>query len=80
MNVELIEKFLRDKYGTLSLVKKQDGYKLDDLFIYQNKNNELRWYVDIETDLYAWFGPGNYYNIIHNWFFKQFGKEIGYDK
>jgi len=78
MNVELIEKYLVSKYGKSPLVKKQDGYTIDDLFIYQNK--ELRWYVNIETDLYAWFGPGNYYNIIRNWFFKQFGKEIGYDE
>jgi len=80
MNVELIEKYLGDRYGDMSLVKKQDGYKLDDLFIYLSKNKELKWYVNIETDLYAWFGPGNYYDIIRNWFFKQFGKEIGYDE
>jgi len=80
MNIELIEKYLGDKYGDMSLIKKQDGYKLDDLFIYVEKNKELRWYIKVESELFAWFGPGNYYDIIRNWFFKQFGKEIGYDK
>jgi hypothetical protein len=80
MKVEIVEQYLDDRYGNSSLKKNQDGYKLDDLFIYVNENKELRWYVNIETDLYAWFGPGNYYNLIHTWFFKRFGKEIGYDK
>lgn len=80
MNIGLIKKYLVSKYGNLPLVKKQDGYNLDDLFIYKNKDSELRWYVNVEMDLYAWFGPGNYYNIIRDWFFEQFGKDIGYDE
>ena len=80
MKVELIEKYLEDKYSSLSITKIQNGYKLDDLFIYETPKKKLSWYVDVESDLYSWFGPGNYYEIIHSWFFKIFGKKIGYDK
>jgi hypothetical protein len=80
MKVEIVEKYLESRYGNSSLTKKQDDYKLDDLFIYETSNKKLVWYVDVESDLYSWFGPGNYYELIHSWFFKRFGKEIGYDK
>jgi hypothetical protein len=80
MKVEIVEQYLEGRYGDMSLVKKQDGYKLDNLFIYLNKNKELKWYIKVETELYSWFGPGNYYEIIHNWFFNKFGEKIGYDK
>ena len=46
----------------------EDYYKPDS-FIYKNKDSELRWYVNVEMDLYAWFGPGNYYNIIRDFIF-----------
>jgi len=80
MKVELIEKYLEDKYNSLSITKIQNGYKLDGLFIYETPKKKLSWYVDVESDLYSWFGPGNYYEIIHSWFIKTFGKEIRYDK
>jgi hypothetical protein len=80
MNVELIEQYLGDKYGSLSLTKKRDTYILDDLFVYDSSEKELRWYIDVESDLYTWFGPDNYYKVIHDWFMKQFSKEIGYDE
>lgn len=80
MKTETIEKYLDNKYGNMSVVKKQDGYKLDDLFIYLNKTKELKWYVNVEWDLVCWFGKENYYNIIRDWFFKRYGKEIGYDE
>jgi hypothetical protein len=56
MKVEIVEQYLDDRYGNSSLKKNQDGYKLDDLFIYVNENKELRWYVNVESDLYSWFG------------------------
>jgi hypothetical protein len=80
MNVELIEQYLGDKYGSLSLTKKRDTYILDDLFVYDISLKGLRWYVDVESDLFTWFGPGDYYQVIHDWFIKKFGKKIGYDK
>jgi hypothetical protein len=80
MNINLIEKYLEDKYGSLSLTKKRNDYILNDLFDYNILEKELRWYIDVESDLFAWFGPGNYYRVIHDWFIKRFGKEIGYDK
>jgi hypothetical protein len=80
MNVELIEKYLEDKYGNLSLTKKQNDYYLIDLFVYNIPEKKLRWYIDVESDLLSWFGPGNYYQVIHDWFIKTFGKKIGYDK
>jgi hypothetical protein len=80
MKVELIEKYLEDRYGNSSLTKIQNGYRLDDLFIYETLNKKLIWYIDVESDLCSWFGPDNYYEIIHSWFIKTFGKEIGYDK
>ena len=51
MNVELIEQYLGDKYGSLSLTKKRDTYILDDLFVYDISLKGLRWYVDVESDL-----------------------------
>lgn len=80
MNEELIKKYLVNKYGNSPLVELQDGYAIKGLFIYKNEEKDLRWYVNVEMDLCAWFGPGNYYNIIRDWFFEQFGKEIGYNK
>jgi hypothetical protein len=80
MNIELIEKYLEDKYGNLSLTKKQNDYNLIDLFVYNISEKKLRWYIDVESDLLSWFGPGNYYQVIHDWFIKRFGKKIGYDK
>ena len=80
MNVELIEQYLGDKYGSLSLTKKRETYMLDDLFVYDSSEKKLIWYIDVESDLFSWFGPGNYYQVIHNWFIIKFGKEIGYDK
>jgi hypothetical protein len=80
MKVELVEKYLENRYGNSSLVEKIDHFKLDNLFIYDTSNKNLIWYVDVEYDLCNWFGVGNYYEIIHSWFFKRFGKEIGYDK
>jgi hypothetical protein len=80
MNVELIEKYLEDKYGSLSLIKKQNTYILNNLFLYNTLEKELRWYIDVESDLFAWFGQGDYYQVIHDWFIKRFGKKIGYDK
>ena len=80
MNVELIEQYLGDKYGSLSLTKKLDTYILDDLFVYDSLEKTLKWYIDVESDLYTWFGPDNYYKVIHDWFMKQFSKEIGYDE
>lgn len=80
MNVELIEQYLGDKYGSLSLTKKRDTYILDDLFVYDISLKNLRWYVDVESDLFSWFGPGNYHQVIYGWFIKKFGKEIEYDK
>jgi hypothetical protein len=80
MNIEIVEKYLESRYGNSSLDEKKDHYKLDNLFLYETSNKELIWYVDVESDLYSWFGPGNYDEIIHSWFFKRFGKEIGYDK
>lgn len=80
MNIDLIEKYLTDKYGGVSLTKKRDNYILDDLFVYDSLDKTLKWYIDVESDLLSWFGPGNYYQVIHNWFIKRFGKKIGYDK
>lgn len=80
MNVELIEQYLGDKYGSLSLTKKTYTYILDDLFVYDSLEKTLKWYIDVESDLLSWFGPGNYYQVIHDWFIKRFGKKIGYDK
>ena len=50
------------------------------VFVYDSSEKELRWYIDVESDLYTWFGPDNYYKVIHDWFMKQFSKEIGYDE
>ena len=80
MNLDLIEKYLTDKYGGVSLTKKHYTYMLDDLFVYDSSEKSLRWYIDVESDLFSWFGPGNYYQVIHDWFIKRFGKKIGYDK
>jgi hypothetical protein len=81
MKVELIEKYLTDKYGGLLVTKtKVHLIEFNDLFVYDRIDKTVMWYIDVESDLYSWFGPDNYYEIIHSWFIKQFSKEIGYDK
>jgi hypothetical protein len=80
MNVELVKQYLETRYSDLSLIKNNEGYKLGDVFIYQISKKKLIWYVNVESELLSWFGSGNYYELIHSWFFNRFGEEIGYDK
>lgn len=80
MNVKLVRQYLEDRYGSLSMVKREDSYKLDDLFIYEISKKKLVWYVNVESDLVSWFGPGNYNTIINEWFIERFLKENGDDK
>jgi hypothetical protein len=80
MNVELVKQYLETRYNNLSLIKNKEVYKLGDVFIYEIPKKKLIWYVNVESELLSWFGPGNYYELIHSWFFNRFGEEIGYDK
>ena len=81
MNIDLIEKYLTDKYGGLSVTKsKTHLIEFNDLFVYDRRDKTVMWYIDVESDLFAWFGSDNYYKVIHDWFMKQFCKEIGYDE
>ena len=81
MNIDLIEKYLTDKYGGLSVTKtKLHLIEFNDLFVYDQRDKTVMWYIDVESDLFAWFGPDNYHKVIHDWFKKQFSKEIGYDE
>jgi hypothetical protein len=85
MNIELIKKYLEDKYGNMSLNKLSNFmgdyyYNLNELFIYDVNEKKLNWYIDVESDLYSWFGQGNYYEVINSWFITKFGKEIGHGK
>lgn len=83
MNVDLIEKYLTDKYDWLSISKTKtrvEFIEFNDVFVYDRTDRVVRWHIDVESNLFSWFGPGNYYQVIHDWFIKKFGKAIGYDE